>query len=102
MEVERTRWFQDIMNATDADAVELFETHQKEINTNLRMSVNTMVWMARERAIIDSTLNKQNALRLKLLAGMVTLAVWLFGAFTAYLAPVDTTCVSVCPAGNHT
>ena len=41
-------------------------------------------------------LKQQSAVRLKVLAGLVTGAMWLLTGLTAYMAPADSDCVSVC------
>ena len=91
------KWFDDVMEADEAAAAKAFDLHQAKIDDHLRLSASSMVWLARERAIIDSTLTKQGALTMKILAGMVTAAMWALGAFTAFMSPADSTCVSVCP-----
>lgn len=90
-------WFDDVMEADEAAATKAFDLHQAKIDDRLRLSASSMVWLARERAIIDSTLTKQTALTMKILAAMVTAAMWALGAFTAFMSPADSTCVSVCP-----
>jgi hypothetical protein len=91
------KWFDDVMTADEAVATKAFDLHQANIDDHLRLSAASMVWLARERAIIDSTLTKQTALTMKVLATMVTAAMWALGAFTAFMSPADSTCVSVCP-----
>lgn len=70
--------------------------HGDYVDETLRLSANSMVWLARERAVIDSVLRQQSAVRLKVLAGLVTGAMWLLTGLTAYMAPADSDCVSVC------
>lgn len=67
------------------------------VDEKLRLSATSLVWLARERAVITSTLNQQKNVTVKALAALVTAALWLLGGFAAYIAPADTDCMSVCP-----